>query len=136
MSRIIVVHLSDLHVGSGLIGTRTSNAGLDGHEILYCALLQNALRNVRVKDFAIQPGETLHFIVSGDYTRTGSDNDFYLQRVSSGASAKTGAPRVVHRRSTTERRNATPTSVRRCRQNDETNLHDVLNKKLSYGLGI
>jgi hypothetical protein len=77
VSRIVVVQISDLHIGSGVIGTKGYYAGYDGHEIVYCELLEGSLPTVRSK-CSLSETEPLHFAVVGDLTRTGGGNDFYI----------------------------------------------------------
>jgi hypothetical protein len=77
MSRLILVHISDLHIGSGLVGTTASN-GLHGHGLLYCEKLESALQDVATVDFPLPINEHYYSVVGGDLTRLGSDNDFYL----------------------------------------------------------
>jgi 3',5'-cyclic AMP phosphodiesterase CpdA len=85
MGRLLIVHFSDLHIGSELLGTGRSwpFTGLNGHQLMLCEHLQTAFidgkRRATVKvDFNLQPHERLHFVLSGDLTRVGSVNDFYL----------------------------------------------------------
>jgi hypothetical protein len=82
MDRIVLVHISDLHIGSGILGDRVATwglaTGLNGHELLYCDLLRMALRTIKLRDFPLGAEERLHFVCSGDLTRIGSTNDFHL----------------------------------------------------------
>jgi hypothetical protein len=82
VDRIVLLHISDLHIGSELLGTRVATwgfwTGLNGHGSLYCDLLQTAIRTIRLHDFPLGAGERLHFVCSGDLTRIGSTNDFHL----------------------------------------------------------
>jgi hypothetical protein len=77
MSRLILVHISDLHIGSGLVGT-VASSGLHGHGLLYCEKLELALQDIAAVDFPLPANEHYHYVVGGDLTRLGSDNDFYL----------------------------------------------------------
>jgi hypothetical protein len=52
MSRLILIHLSDLHIGSGLVGT-VASTGLHGHGLLYCEKLESALQDILTVDFAL-----------------------------------------------------------------------------------
>ena len=85
MGRILLVHFSDLHMGSKLLGSHHWGwiSGLSGHSFLLCQHLETAffdrLRPDTVPtDFNLGPDEELHFALSGDLTRVGSPNDFYL----------------------------------------------------------
>jgi 3',5'-cyclic AMP phosphodiesterase CpdA len=81
MSRVLLVHLADLHLGTDLLGTKVGtglSAGLNGHSVLLCEMLQSAMIALRKKYFDIPDGEPLHFVVTGDYARTGAYGEFYL----------------------------------------------------------
>jgi hypothetical protein len=82
MGRILLVHFSDLHFGSDLIGTESTVPGLRGHDLLLCghlrAITQRQGRSTIAADFQLPSAERLHFVLSGDLTRVGSKSDFYL----------------------------------------------------------
>ncbi|HEX4145610.1 MAG TPA: metallophosphoesterase [Pirellulales bacterium] len=82
MGRILLVHFSDLHFGSDLIGTDSTVPGLRGHDLLLCGHLRAVTRrrgqSTIAADFQLPAEERLHFVLGGDLTRVGSANDFYL----------------------------------------------------------
>ncbi len=82
MGRILLVHFSDIHFGSDFVGTKKRILGLSGHELLLCAHLRAVTRRqgrfTVANDFNVPAEERLHFVLSGDLTRVGSDNDFCL----------------------------------------------------------
>jgi hypothetical protein len=82
MNRLLIVHFSDIHLGGGIVGTRVAswgpNTGLNGHELLLCEKLERAVIQLSVRDFPLEAEERLHYVASGDLTRIGSDNDYYL----------------------------------------------------------
>ncbi len=78
MDRILLFHLSDLHFGSGFLGSATPHVGLGGHEVGLCEPLQLALRNAPLEDFQTTADDRLVYFIGGDLTRTGSVHDFQL----------------------------------------------------------
>lgn len=86
MSRIILVHLSDLHIGSVFRNVNFRSrmpqpfnllGGLDGHDSLLCEMLRDILREIRA-DLGMSNDESMHYVVSGDLTRSGSEQDFAM----------------------------------------------------------
>jgi hypothetical protein len=78
MDRILLFHLSDLHFGSGFLGTPDPQVGLGGHEIGLCEPLQLALKTAPFEDFQITQEDKLVYFIGGDLTRSGSLHDFQL----------------------------------------------------------
>jgi hypothetical protein len=78
MDRILLFHLSDLHFGSGFLGTSDPRVGLGGHEIGLCEPLQLALKEAPFEDFHITQEDKLVYFIGGDLTRSGSLHDFQL----------------------------------------------------------
>lgn len=82
MGRIFLVHFADLHVGSGFDGdfvsSGTLRSGFNGHDRTVCRAFANAVRRVRLHDFAFTSDDVVQYVCGGDFTRTGSDNDFWL----------------------------------------------------------
>lgn len=78
MDRILLFHLSDLHFGSGFVGTPHPRVALGGHEAGLCEPLQLALKNAPFEDFQTTKDDKLAYYIGGDLTRTGSVHDFQL----------------------------------------------------------
>ena len=84
MDKLVLVHFSDIHIGSTLLGTVRYKPleARNGHSILLCQHLQNSFSRGRrdsvPNDFELGNDERLHFVLSGDLTRVGSRNDFHL----------------------------------------------------------
>jgi hypothetical protein len=80
MERIVLVHLSDIHMGSirnGFYTPAALRAGWNGHDPLLLGRLQQALLDIP-SELKMSKGERLHYLVSGDLTCTGLDTDFVL----------------------------------------------------------
>jgi 3',5'-cyclic AMP phosphodiesterase CpdA len=78
MGRILLFHLSDLHFGSGFIGTTNQLVGLNGHDVDMCRRLRVDLRHARLNDFHANGEDAINYLIGGDLTRIGSDHDFHL----------------------------------------------------------
>ncbi len=75
---IILVHLSDLHVGTRLLTSSDDFGRVSGyhpHDARLLRLLDAALRDVRAR-FRVPAPERLNVVISGDLTQAGLDNDF------------------------------------------------------------
>jgi hypothetical protein len=80
MERIILVQLSDIHIGSvrnKFYSSTSLQAGLHGHDPQLLRRLAWAFASLRTKKhLAMAPGEPLYVVVSGDLTCTGLRTDF------------------------------------------------------------
>jgi 3',5'-cyclic AMP phosphodiesterase CpdA len=76
--QIVLVHLSDLHVGTSLMPPPDAYelvAGYNPHDVLLLRMLDLALLDVR-KRFHLAPNERLNVVISGDLTQSGTKNDY------------------------------------------------------------
>jgi hypothetical protein len=78
MERIVLVQLSDIHMGN-VYNSRYQNthpkAGLNGHDPLLLDPLSDALKRVRTK-FKMTSDESLFMVLSGDLSCSGLHSDF------------------------------------------------------------
>lgn len=79
MDQIVVIHLSDLHMSNSLESSVLNNgSGQQGHDPQLCRLL--ATRNRQIASMhGVRPND-LHWIISGDLTRTGRQDEFGVVR--------------------------------------------------------
>lgn len=80
MTRILLVHLSDIHVGSiknAFYKSTSLQAGWNGHDPFLCRLLQDALLNMP-HVIKMSDKEKPYLIVSGDLSCIGLRTDFAL----------------------------------------------------------
>jgi len=81
MGRILLYHLSDIHIGSHHLGTESNiHAGRDGHHFQTARALQDSVMGQKFsrRDFGITADDRTAMVVGGDLTRIGSDYDFHL----------------------------------------------------------
>jgi Calcineurin-like phosphoesterase len=81
MERIILVHLSDIHIGSirnGFYNPASVRGGLNGHYPLALGRLQQAILNLPGDLGGIDADERLNFVVSGDLSCSGLFTDLVL----------------------------------------------------------
>ncbi len=77
MGRILVFHLSDLHIGSHHLGSESWAAGFFGHHFALLTQLKIAIANAKV-DLNTTSDDVLVHVVGGDLTRVGGDYDFHI----------------------------------------------------------
>jgi hypothetical protein len=78
MDRILLVHLSDLHMGSifnGFYSPSAVRSGFNGHDIVLCRRLRKALRDLPNDPDVVLGNNPLYFVVTGDLTCTGLETD-------------------------------------------------------------
>jgi Calcineurin-like phosphoesterase len=76
--QLVLVHLSDLHVGTRLMPTSRDIgrvSGLNPHDYRLLRPLELAFRDVR-RTFQLTADEPLNIVISGDLTQAGLDNDY------------------------------------------------------------
>ncbi len=85
MGKLLIVHFSDIHLGSTMRGTHHDFRlfrPLSGHELAVCGQLQDALNPAKAlsvqQDLGLGQDDQLRYVLSGDLTRVGSVDDFYL----------------------------------------------------------
>src|SRR5262245_51831772 len=74
MGRVLLFHLSDLHMGSHHLGSKSWHASLFGHKFTLLTQLKVALQEA-VTDQAVTSDDSLVYVVGGDLTRVGGDYD-------------------------------------------------------------
>ena len=80
MERIILVHLSDIHIGSirnGFYDPAKPRGGLNGHSPLLLSRLQQAILNIPI-ELGMGTEERLNFVVSGDLSCSGLFTEFVM----------------------------------------------------------
>jgi 3',5'-cyclic AMP phosphodiesterase CpdA len=79
MDHLVLMHLSDLHMSDSLESSvLTVGSGQQGHDPQLCRLLATRSRHIAYK-YKIKPDE-LRWIISGDLTRTGRNDEFRVVR--------------------------------------------------------
>lgn len=111
MARILLIHLSDLHIGSHHVGTDLSTgigawwpfsnwaAGVSGHAFTLLKALRNGIHDALAR-LGSTADDTVEWLVGGDLTRIGGHFDFhiaytYLLSELTWLSDRAGTPRQI-----------------------------------------